>query len=95
LVSVYGAAQVVDKPAFLRELVNLAKDNPHPIIIGGDFNFSRYPHEKSRGKFDTHWPFLFNIVIDSLELREVSMGGRQFNWANSLPEPTMRNWTKY
>jgi hypothetical protein len=88
LVSVYGAAQVVDKPAFLRELVNLAKDNPHPIIIGGDFNFPRYPHEKSRGKFDTHWSFLFNIVIDSLELREVSMGGRQFTCENSLPEPT-------
>jgi hypothetical protein len=35
LVSVYGAAQDTAKPAFLRELVNLAKDNPHPIIIGG------------------------------------------------------------
>jgi hypothetical protein len=76
LVSVYGAAQDVHKPAFLRELVNLAKDNPHPIIIGGDFNLLRYPHEKSRGRFDTHWPFLFNAVIDSLDLREVSMGGR-------------------
>jgi hypothetical protein len=35
LVSVYGAAQDMAKPAFLRELVNLAKDNPHLIIIGG------------------------------------------------------------
>jgi hypothetical protein len=32
LVSIYGAAQDVDKPAFLKKLVNLAKDNPHPII---------------------------------------------------------------
>jgi hypothetical protein len=78
LVSVYGAAQDVHKPAFLWELVNLAKDNPHPIIIGGDFNLLRYPHEKSRGRFYTHWPFLFNAVIDSLDLRAVSMGGRQF-----------------
>jgi endonuclease/exonuclease/phosphatase family metal-dependent hydrolase len=54
LVSVYGAAQDVDKFAFLLELVNLAKDNPHPIIIGGDFNLLRYPQEKSRGRFDTH-----------------------------------------
>jgi endonuclease/exonuclease/phosphatase family metal-dependent hydrolase len=60
----------------------------HPIIIGWDFNFLRYPQEKSRGWFDTHWPFLFNAVIDSLDLREVSMVGRQFTWANSLPEPT-------
>ena len=70
------------------ELVNLAKDNPYPIIIGGDFNLLRFPHEKSRGRFDNRWPLLFNAVIDSLSLREVSMIGRQLTWANSLPEPT-------
>ena len=73
LVAVYGAAQDASKPAFLREVVNLAKENPHPMIIGGDFNLLRYPHEKSKGRFDNHWPFLFNAVIDSLDLREVSM----------------------
>ena len=31
----YGPAQEDHKAAFLRELVNLATDNPHPIIIGG------------------------------------------------------------
>jgi hypothetical protein len=71
-------------------LVNLAKDHPHPIIIGGDFNLLRFPHEKSRGHFDDHWPFLFNVVIDSLDLREVSMIRRQFTWANSLPVPTYK-----
>ena len=88
LVAVYGAAQDEFKPAFLRELVNLVKDNPYPIIIGGDFNLLRFPHEKSRGRFDNRWPILFNDVIDSLSLREVSMVGRQFTWANSLPETT-------
>jgi hypothetical protein len=48
----------------------------------------RFSHEKSRGRFDSHWPFLFNAVIDSLDLREVEMVGRQFTWANNLPEPT-------
>ena len=38
LVTVYGAAQDEFKVDFLRELVNLAKDNPYPILIGGDFN---------------------------------------------------------
>ena len=88
LVAVYGAAQDDFKVAFLRELVNLARDNPYPILIGGDFNMLRFPHEKSRGRFDNHWPFLFNAVTDSLDLREVHMTGRQFTWANSLPEPT-------
>ena len=91
LVAVYGAAQDAFKPAFLRELVNLAKDNPYPIIIGGDFNLLRFPHEKSRGRFDYHWPFLFNAVIDSLDLREVSMVGRQFTWQTVFRNPHTRN----
>jgi hypothetical protein len=76
------------KADFLRELVNLVKDNPYPILIGGDFNSLRFRHEKSKGRFVDHWPFLFNAVIDSLDLREVTMVVRQFTWANSLPEPT-------
>ena len=48
----------------------------------------RYRHEKSRGQLDGHWHFLFNAVIDSLDLREVHMTGRKFTWANILPEPT-------
>jgi hypothetical protein len=78
LVAVYGAAQDAFKANFLRELVNLAKDNPYPILIGGDFNLLRFQHEKSKGHFFSHWPFLFNVVIDSSDLREVSMVGRQF-----------------
>ena len=60
----------------LHGLVNLAKDNPHPMLIGGDFNILRYQEEKNNDRFDTHWPFLFNAIIDSLDLREASMSGR-------------------
>jgi hypothetical protein len=47
----------------------------------------RFQHKKSEGHFDSYWPFLFNVVIDSLDLRDVSIVGRQFTWANSLPDP--------
>jgi hypothetical protein len=83
----YGAAQDKFKADFHGEMDNLAKDNPYPTIIGGDFNLLRFPHEKSRGYFDGHWPFLFNPIIDSLDLKEVSMTNRQFTWANSLLVP--------
>ena len=56
LVVVYGPAQEAAKSAFLCEMVNLAKDNPHPLIIGGDFNLLRFPFEKSKGRFDNRWP---------------------------------------
>ena len=84
----YGPAQEDSKEAFLHELVNLAKDNPHPIIKGGDFNLLCFPFEKSKCRFDNHWPFLFNDFIDILDLREFEMIGRQFTWENCLPEPT-------
>lgn len=77
LVAVYEAAQDEHKSTFLTELVNLAKDNPYPMLIGGDFNTLRYQQEK-KNRLNTHWPFLFNAVIDSLDLPEVSMSGRQF-----------------
>jgi hypothetical protein len=54
LVVAYGAAQEEYKADFLRELVNLAKDNPYPILIGDDFNLLRFCHEESKGRFDDH-----------------------------------------
>jgi hypothetical protein len=66
--------------------VNLAKDNPYPILIGG--NFSLLMFEKRGVGLINHCPFLFNAVIDSLDLRVVTMIGRQFCWANNLQEPT-------
>ena len=64
----YGPAQDEAKTSFLCEMVNLAKDNPHPMIMGGDFNLLRFPLEKSKGRFDNRWPVLFNAVINSLNL---------------------------
>jgi hypothetical protein len=40
-----------------------------PDLNWVDFNLLRFHHEKSKGHFDSHWPFLFNVVIDSLDLR--------------------------
>src|SRR4051812_34588840 len=48
LVVVYGAAQEERKATFPRELVNLANNDPHPILIVGDFNLLRFPHEKAK-----------------------------------------------
>ena len=50
----YGATQDDFKADFLRELVNLAKDNQHPILIGGDFNILRYRQEKNNDRFDNY-----------------------------------------
>ena len=56
--------------------------------MGGDFNLIRSPNEKNNDRYDDRWPFLFNAVINSRDLREIELSGRKFTWANSLPEPS-------
>jgi hypothetical protein len=49
-----------------------------PLIMGGDFNILRYPSEKNKASYNARWPFLFNAVIDGLNLRELEMTGRKY-----------------
>jgi len=88
LISVYGPAQLDLKSHFLSELVRVCSKETVPIIIGGDFNIIRSPDEKNNENYNDRWPFLFNVVIDTLSLRELEMAGRKFTWANHLQNQT-------
>jgi hypothetical protein len=57
-------------------------------MIGGDFNIIRGPGEKNNNYYNDRWPFLFNAIIDAFNLRELDSSGRQFTWANNLPNQT-------
>jgi hypothetical protein len=59
-----------------------------PTLIGGDFNILRSSKYKNNDIYVDCWPFQFNVVIDSFDLREIDLTGRQYTWANSLPKPT-------
>jgi endonuclease/exonuclease/phosphatase family metal-dependent hydrolase len=87
-VAVYGAAQPEFKEQFLTELVQACRKVSLPLLVGGDFNIIRNPSEKSNDRYDDRWPFLFNAIIDGLNLREIEMSGRKFTWANSNKVPT-------
>ena len=78
LISVYGPAQMDHKAQFLSEVVRVCSKEALPIVIGGDFNIIRRPDEKNNDNYNDRWPFLFNAVIDSLNLREIEMSGRKF-----------------
>lgn len=88
LVAVYGAAQEEFKEDFLVELVNACNKEPCPLLVGGDFNIIRNPSEKNNDRYNDKWPFLFNVVIDSVNLRELELSGRKFTWASSMQNPT-------
>jgi hypothetical protein len=49
----------------------------------------RVAEEKhNKDSLEYRWPFLFNSVIDGLNLRELEMSGKRFIWANSMPNLT-------
>lgn len=54
----------------------------------GDFNIIRKSSEKNKPNTLGHWTFVFNAIIEHAGLRELSLNGRNFNWANNLQEPT-------
>jgi endonuclease/exonuclease/phosphatase family metal-dependent hydrolase len=58
-----------------------------PTLVGGDFNIIRSPKKKNN-RYNDRWSFLFNVVINNLDLRELQLSGRQYTWANNLQTPT-------
>jgi hypothetical protein len=86
LVAVYGAAQDEQKPDFLAELVRICEDEPLPLLVGEDFNIVRRKEEKNNNNFNARRPFIFNAIIESLNLREIALSGRQYTWANRREE---------
>jgi hypothetical protein len=65
------------------------------MLVGGDFNIIRGPHEKNNDNFNGRWPFIFNAIIDSLDLREIVLSGRQFTWANRRETPTYEKLDRF
>jgi hypothetical protein len=61
-------------------------------MIGGAFNILRSSEEKYNDRFNSWWPYLFNAIIDGLNLRELEMSGRKYTWANNLLSPLLKNW---
>ena len=88
MVSVYGPAQPDLKEKFLTELVQLCTKETIPIAIGGDFNIIWGPQDKNNDNYNDRWPFLFNAIIDAVNLRELELSGRKYTWANHLQNQT-------
>jgi hypothetical protein len=85
---VYGAAQDSLKHEFLSELVHLCEAEPLPMLLFEDFNILRKPKDKSNNNYNPRWPFIFNAIIESLNLKEIVLLGHQYTWASRRETPT-------
>jgi hypothetical protein len=69
---VYGASQDNHKHEFLAELVRMCESESLPLLLGGDFNILRSRKEKNNDNYNPRLPFVFNAIIESLDLRNCS-----------------------
>ena len=95
LVVVYGAAQDNLKPDFLAELVRICENETLPTLVGGDFNIIRRQEDKNNPNFNARWPFIFNAIIESLNLKELELSGRQYTWASRRDTPTYEKLDRF
>ena len=89
LVNVYGPAQDVLKDSFLAELSNFCIKAKYPVLVGGDFNILRFSSEKNKKFSENNFSDVFNLIINSYELRELPLAGGKFTWSNNRSNPTL------
>jgi hypothetical protein len=88
IVAVYGAAHDEHKADFLVELVRLCENETFPLLVNGYFSIMRRKEDNKNDNFNPWWPFIFNEIIDSLDLRELGLSSCQYTWANRRQTPT-------
>ena len=58
-------------------------------IITGDFNYIRYPNNRSRSGGNFSDMLIINEAINALALVEIPLEGRSFTWSNMQPDPLL------
>jgi hypothetical protein len=49
---------------------------------------------KNNENFNSQWTFIFNAIIENLDMREIALSGRQFTWASNRSIPTFEKLDK-
>lgn len=83
LVTVYGPAHDDKKDLFLTELSQVCTSHNYPMMVGGDFNILRFSSEKNKNFRVNKFSDMFNLIINSHELRDIHINGGTFTWSNN------------
>jgi hypothetical protein len=79
---------VEDKDDFLAEFAKLCNKCTRAAVIGGDLNIIKKTSKKNKPRILPRWNHIFNSIIQVNGLKEIRLLGRQYTWANNLPDPT-------
>jgi len=89
LANIYGPAQDEFKENFLLNCLAFVFKAKYPILMGGDFNILRFSADKNKKFTSNNFSFVFNLIINSYELRELPLAGGKFTWTNNRKDPTL------
>lgn len=87
IVNVYGPVQDNRIVEFLQELFQKLQNLELPVVVGEDFNWISYSHEKSSDNINHNWMNMFNNFIEDCALSEVIRNGSRFTWTNKQNDP--------
>jgi hypothetical protein len=90
MVTIYGPAQDEKMEQFLTELSTICAKSDLPLIVGGDLNILRYSNESNKTFCAYKYFDMFNWIINSYGLREISLNGGKFTWSNNHADPTLQ-----
>jgi hypothetical protein len=97
LVNVYGPCNGDLRDAFVQWLYNLNIPIDEDWLILGDFNFIRSPENRNKPGGNIDDMLIFNDVIRTQNLTELSIKGRKYTWSNMQEDPLLEqlDWFFY
>ncbi|XP_068667743.1 uncharacterized protein [Aristolochia californica] len=90
LVGVYSPTRHQKRHLFWEDLSRTCQKWPIPLMLVGDFNVTRFCHEKSPlSRRITTSMRLFADFISSWDLDEIALSGKTFTWSNGRQPPVL------
>ena len=65
------------------------------MLIGGDFNILRFSEDKNKAFCPNKLTDMFNLIINSYALREVTLNGGLYTWSNNQENPTLEKLDRF
>jgi hypothetical protein len=95
LVVVYGCPYEEGKAEFIDELHIVLASWQGPTLVGGDFNLSRFPSDKSNGHINQKCAYCFNDWVNKRGLIKINPSNRKYTWSNNQMNMVMAKLEEY
>lgn len=95
LTAVYGPTSQRERRRFFQEIRQSKPEEGVPWIIGGDFNVTAEPEERTSNDNTWRATVSFASLISELELINLTLAGQNFTWSNERARPHMARLDRF